>query len=277
MSAEKPSLAIVLKTLWGASEMPFGEACAQVYSHPGFEELNSRLQQLCDIGASGLLHGPNGVGKSYLCGCLTEKLPEKRYKILALAHSSLSSSDLLRALCRLLGVQPQMRRSDNVASIHAAFAQLGSRWPLLVLEEAQNFSAPALEEVRLLACARSDTRPPFSLLLVGDDSLLPRLQMGINRALISRLGFALKLSPLDPVQSRDYVSARFRAVGVHANPFQDQALELLVQAAGGLPRTINHLSQRAIEAAALAGSSSINSTHVQAALDGLPWLAFHGV
>src|SRR5260370_20069317 len=141
-------------------------AWPEPYRHPSFEELTRRLQQLCDIGASGLLHGANGVGKSYLCGCSTEKLPEKRYKILWLAHSSLTGSDLVRALCRQLGVEAQMRRSDNVAEIHAAFAQLGSRWPLLVLEEAHNLSASALEEVRFLTCARSATRPPFTLLLV---------------------------------------------------------------------------------------------------------------
>jgi type II secretory pathway predicted ATPase ExeA len=127
--------------------------------------------------------------------------------------------------------------------------------------------------VRLLSCARNDTRPPFSLLLVGDDSLLPRLQMGINRALISRLGFALAMGRLDPAQSRDYVLARLRAVGVQANPFQDQALELLIQAAGGLPRAINHLAQRAIEAAAACANSSISATDVQTALDRLPWLS----
>ena len=243
MNAEKPSLSVALKTLWGAAEMPFGDACPEPYRYPGFEELIRRLQQLCDIGASGLLYGPNGIGKSYLCGCLTEKLPEKRYKILSLAHSSLTGSDLIRTLCRQLGVQPQMRRSDNVANIHAALGQLGSRWPLLVLEEAQNFSATALEEVRLLTCASTDTRPPLSLLLIGEDSLLPRLQMGINRALLSRLGFAFALSPLEPAQSRDYVAARLRAVGVHANPFEDQALQLLIQVANGLPRAINHLAR----------------------------------
>jgi type II secretory pathway predicted ATPase ExeA len=243
MNAEKPSLSIALKTLWGAAEMPFGDACAEPFRHPNFEELTRRLHQLCEIGASGLLHGPNGIGKSYLCGCFTDKLPEKRYKILSLTHSSLTGSDLIRALCRQLGVQPQMRRSDNVANIHAALGQLGSRWPLLVLEEAQNFSASALEEVRLLTCARSDTRPPFSLLLIGEDSLLPRLQMGINHALISRLGFALALTRLEPAQSREYVSARLRAVGVHSNPFEDQGLELLIQAASGLPRAINHLAR----------------------------------
>src|SRR5580704_2637519 len=61
MSAEKLPLAIALKTLWGATEMPFGDACAEPYRHPNFEELIRRLQQLCEIGASGLLHGPNGI------------------------------------------------------------------------------------------------------------------------------------------------------------------------------------------------------------------------
>ena len=78
MNVEKPSLSVALKTLWGAAEMPFGDACPEPYRYPGFEELIRRLQQLCDIGASGLLYGPNGIGKSYLCGCFTEKLPEKR-------------------------------------------------------------------------------------------------------------------------------------------------------------------------------------------------------
>jgi hypothetical protein len=52
MNAEKPSLSIALKTLWGAAQMPFGDACPEPYRHPSFEELTRRLQQLCDIGAS---------------------------------------------------------------------------------------------------------------------------------------------------------------------------------------------------------------------------------
>ncbi len=131
MNAENPALCLTLKTLWGAAEMPFGAECPQPFLHPDFEELTRRLRQLAEIGASGILHGPNGVGKSYLCGVLLQSLPEKQYKILCLAQSSLTGSDLLRALCRQLGLEPQMRRSDNVAAIHAAFGQLGSRWPVL--------------------------------------------------------------------------------------------------------------------------------------------------
>jgi general secretion pathway protein A len=146
-----------------------------------------------------------------------------------------------------------------------------------MLEEAQNLSACAIEEVRLLTCARTDTRPPFSLLLVGDDSLLARLQMGIHRGLLSRLGFCLCLRPLDPAQSRDYIATRLRAVGIRANPFEDNALELLIQAADGLPRALNHLAQRALEEAASAASASISATYVQKALDRLPWLTAIGL
>jgi hypothetical protein len=126
MNAEKPSLSIALKTLWGATEMPFGDACSEPYRHPSFEELTRRLQQLCDIGASGLLHGANGVGKSYLCGCFTEKLPEKRYKILSLAHSSLTGSDLIRARSTPTDLPPptpaQLQNLRQQAK--AAFARL---------------------------------------------------------------------------------------------------------------------------------------------------------
>ena len=166
-----------------------------------------------------------------------------------------------------------LRQERSDASQEMAIGYLIAEYYRGNVEMILKATAAALEEVRLLTCARSDTRPPFSLLLVGEDSLLPRLQMGINRALLSRLGFALTLARLEPAQSREYVAARLRAVGVHANPFEDQALELLVQAAGGLPRAINHLAQRAIEAAAFSGNASISAIHLQAALDRLPWFS----
>jgi hypothetical protein len=83
MNVENPSLSTALKTLWGAAEMPFGAGCIQPYRHPAFEELIHRLSQLCEIGASGMIYGRNGVGKSYLCGCFLETLPESDIKSFA--------------------------------------------------------------------------------------------------------------------------------------------------------------------------------------------------
>jgi type II secretory pathway predicted ATPase ExeA len=242
------------------------------FEHPQFEALSARLSQLCAIGSSGVLYGPNGSGKSYLINyLLNSRLSEKQFKTLVLTHSSLSGSDLLRALCLALEIRPQFRRSDNVEAITQAWKALANRWPVLIVEEAQNLSAVSLEELRLLSCARLDTLP-FSLILVGDNTLLAKLKLGVHAPLRSRLGYCLELSVLNAQQSRQYVEHALRNASIHASPFQPEALELLIQAGGGLPRIINHLAQRAMEVAAAQSSIDVTAAHVQAGIDRLPWL-----
>jgi general secretion pathway protein A len=268
-----PELEIALKSLWGASQLPFGAAVEKPYAAEGFQQTHHRLEQLVAVRACGLLHGPNGVGKTLLVQHFLRCLPDKRYKTLVLSHSSVTGTDLLRLLCAELGQNARMRRSDNVLLIRQGWQQLDRLWPVVVIDEAQNLSATALEEVRLLSCDRRDTQPPFSLLLVGDEQLLPRLQMGINAPLLARLSFCLRLCPWTAQELAGYIEARLQAVGIHTNPFEAGALQLLLQAGNGLPRLLNHLAQRALEEAAAQNSRAVAAAHVQRALELLPWVA----
>lgn len=266
------NLALACKSLWGASTIPFCAGARPAFEHPQFEAISARINQLCALCASGVVHGANGSGKSYLINhVLQTSLSEKQFKTVVLTHSSLSGSDLLRALCLALDIQPKFRRSDNVAQINQAWKTLGHRWPVLILEEAQNLSAVALEELRLLSCAKLDS-VAFSLLLVGDNALLANLRLGIHAPLRSRLSYCLELCPLDAHTSRQYIEHALKTASIHDNPFQPEALELLIRAGGGLPRTINHLAQRAMEAAAAAKSLELSAAHVQSAIDRIPWL-----
>jgi type II secretory pathway predicted ATPase ExeA len=269
----RPDLEAALKSLWGASQTPFGAAVAKPYASPSFSQMRHRLEQLVSVRASGLLHGPNGVGKTLLAQHFLQGLPDKRYKSLVLSHSSVTGTDLLRLVCGELGQNPRMRRSDNVTLIRQGWQQLERVWPILVLDEAQNLSATALEEIRLLTCDRRDTQPPFSLVLIGDEQLLPRLQMGINAPLLARLSFCLELKPWSHQELAGYIQARLQEVGIHSDPFEPAALQLLIQAGRGLPRLLNHLAQRALEEAALDNSRAITSAHVQRALELMPWVA----
>lgn len=269
----RPDLEAALKSLWGASQTPFGAAVAKPYASPGFSQMRHRLEQLVWVRASGLLHGPNGVGKTLLAQHFLQSLPDKRYKSLVLSHCSVTGTDLLRLVCVELGQNPRLRRSDNVTLIRQGWQQLDRVWPILVLDEAQNLSATALEEIRLLTCDRRDTQPPFSLVLIGDEQLLPRLQMGINAPLLARLSFCLELKPWSHQELAGYIQARLQEVGIHSEPFEPAALQLLIQAGRGLPRLLNHLAQRALEEAALDNSRAITSAHVQRALELMPWVA----
>jgi type II secretory pathway predicted ATPase ExeA len=266
------SLEAELKTLWGATAWPFTAAVHKPYASTAFSETYDQLTQLLAVKTSGVLSGPNGVGKSLLVSALLEQLPQKAYRTILLTHSSITAADLIRHLCRLQGIETSNRRGDNVLALRKQWTELHPAWPLLILEEAQNLSVTAWEEVRLLAADRVDTQAPFSLLLVGDENLMARLLLGVNRPLLSRLGFCLSLSPWAPEDMQGYLRSRFQEASIHAEILEPQAEQLLVQAAGGIPRTVNHLAQRAMEHAARVHSKLITADHVRRALQQLPWL-----
>jgi type II secretory pathway predicted ATPase ExeA len=266
------SLEAELKTLWGAGAWPFTAAVPKPYPSKAFTDAYDQLTQLFAVKASGVLSGPNGVGKSLLVSALLEQLPQKAYRPILLTHSSITAADLIRHLCRIQGIDASNRRGDNVLTLRKTWQDISPAWPVLIIEEAQNLSVTAMEEVRLLAADRVDTQAPFSLLLVGDDNLMARLLLGVNRPLLSRFGFCIQMETWSPEDLQAYIRARLQEVAIHTDLLEPQAEQLLLQASGGLPRTLNHLAQRAMEHAARAHSRLIAADHVRLALKQLPWL-----
>jgi len=274
----KEAIDIQLKAVWGAADPPFSETTQALFETPELLALIEQLDQLLRMRASGVLAGPNGTGKSLLLDALIERLSEKEFMSVKLSHASVTGSDLLRSLCRAYGLEPAMRRSDNVHQLLKYWHGLGGVHPVVVLDEAQELESRALEEVRLLCAGRArligkERTAAFSLLLCGDQDLLPTLQMGVHRALRSRLGFCLNTTSFSEEQSARYVMFRWNQVGVRSCPFDTQALTLLHQAADGIARTINQIGTLATAAAARAKDSTISTQHIQEALHLLPWLA----
>jgi len=261
-----------LRALWGASGWPFTAAVKEAMQTEVYTQTLRRLEQCMAVRTCGILWGPNGVGKSRLVNTLVDRLPKKTYRTMILTHSSLTGTDITRYLCHTQGIGVTQRRSDNIMALRKLWSDQDGLWPVLIFEEAQNLSTMALEELRLMTCDRLDTQPPFSLLLVGDSALLPRLQMGINRPLLSRMGFCLEVPGWPPEHCTQYIAKRLADVGIRENVFDPQAEQLLLRIAGGIPRTINHLGQRSFEEAARDRSRQIRIEHVQHALEQLPWL-----
>jgi general secretion pathway protein A len=262
-----------LKLLWGATAMPFGKTVRTPFRWPGFDTAERRLRQAIGIRSSGVLTAANGTGKSYLLSHCLKNLPDKQYTVFNLHHTSLTGSDILRSLCYLLGQKPRFRRSDTIELIGQSWEKLEGRFPLLVIDEAQNLTASALEEIRLLGCAHLDARPLFSLILAGDNDLLPRLQLGINRSLLTRFGFCIELSPIEPDQAAAYIQTRLREVSMPEDAFEPAACQLLWQASDGALRTINLLASQALQNAAEENTAKIGPAHVQQAIEQLPWFA----
>src|SRR5207244_9089611 len=111
---------------------------------------------------------------------------------------------VLAALTLKLGKPAGHRRERNLQSMEEALAELERKSLVVVLDEAQNYSTMALEEVRLLLGLNLPERPAFALVLVADDYLLGTLRLRHQRALYSRISCHHCLNPWNASESALY-------------------------------------------------------------------------
>lgn len=266
------SLHTQAKRLWGASRFPFADQSGSAYRSERLDNLLEKLHHWLSLKASGFVYGTNGVGKSHLISTLLDQLSEKEYFPVLNTHSTLRGPGLIRTLTQQLGSRATISREDNIAKIHQRLHEQLPRWPALVFDESQNLSAETIEEIRLLNCHQKAGRSSFSMLLVGDQNLMPRLLLGVNQPLLSRMSFSLEVTCFDPHESRLYIEHRLQEAMIHKNPFQEPALNALIETASGNARILNTLARNALRSACEENQQQVTSAAMQHNIEALPWL-----
>ncbi|OEU44380.1 MAG: hypothetical protein BBJ60_07935 [Desulfobacterales bacterium S7086C20] len=118
---------------------------------------------------------------------------------------------------------------------------------LVILDEAQNLSQEALEEVRMLSNLQTDKASLLQILLSGQPGLRRRLQHPSLSQLSQRIAVSYHLGPLGLEDTRSYISYRVKiAGGKREGLFSPGAMEKVFQCSGGVPRTINILCDAAL-------------------------------
>lgn len=184
----------LLARQWGATAVPFGLVNAKDWlDTPGAQKALACLSQTAALRSVMLLCGPNGVGKSALAGRWMRGLDARLFFPVCLTQATLSGNGILASVCAKLGKPGSFRRERNLQLIEQALDQLERRIPVVILDEAQNYSHSTLEEVRLLLGLNMPEQPAFALVLIGDDYLLASLKLRNQRALYSRLACQISL------------------------------------------------------------------------------------
>jgi MSHA biogenesis protein MshM len=261
----------LLARQWGATAVPFGLVNPQDWlESPSAQQALSRLSQTAALRSVMLLCGPNGVGKSALVGRWMRSLDGRLFHPVCLTQATLSGTAILAALATKLGKPVSFGRQRNLQLLEEALGELERRILVLILDEAQNYSQPSLEEVRLLLGLNLPEQPTFALVLIGDEYLLASLKLRNQRALYSRLACQVQLAPWTPAQCAQYLNVGLSAVGLSSAVLEPAATELLASASGGLPRSLCLLARAAWIAAATDKAQKILSVHVQTALQQVP-------
>jgi type II secretory pathway predicted ATPase ExeA len=256
---------------WGASAVPFSQLTeAQWINTPQHERALQLLNQTAALRGLMLLSGANGLGKSVLAARWLRSLEPRLYHAVTLTQATLTGSSVLAALVSRLGKRVGFRRERHLDEIAAFLAEHERQTLIVVLDEAQNYAHEALEELRLLLGLNLPTQPTFALVLLGDEYLLGQLQLRNHRALYSRLSAHYTLGPWTASHIEQYLQKGLEAVGIHRSVFEPAAVDLLIRASAGVPRSVCLVARAAWLAAATTGAQTVNLDLLQSALEQVP-------
>jgi len=112
--------------------------------------------------------------------------------------------------------------------------------PIVVVDEAQNLTADALEELRLLSNLETEDKKLIHIILSGQPELKKMLSRPELRQLRQRIGISCHLNPLSRKDVEDYVLFRLEKAGNRdAVTFDNGVFDIVHRASGGIPRLIN--------------------------------------
>ena len=117
---------------------------------------------------------------------------------------------------------------------------------LLIIDEGQNLSEEALEEVRMLSNLQSDDQSLLQIMLVGQPELIAKLKQPSMRQFSQRIAASYHLTGLDRQETGNYIAHRLRMVGGDPDLFTPAAVDIIYKLSGGIPRAINLVCQAAL-------------------------------
>jgi len=195
-----------------------------------------------------VITGDVGAGKTTLVKRLIAKIDPNKVVAAHVVTTLLSGHDLLRMVGAALGLHDLPADKSGVLLRLQGFFETTHRQgrrALLIVDEAQNLSEGALEELRMLSNIQVGNAAPFQSFLVGQPQFRRIISSPDLEQLRQRVIASYHLGPLNAAESGAYLMHRLKQVGWKGDPaFEPSAIGALHRHTGGIPRRINTLGNR---------------------------------
>jgi general secretion pathway protein A len=228
---------------------------------------------LYGVGSGGgfvLLTGEIGAGKTTVCRCFMEQIPEN-CKLAYIFNPKLTVEELLQSICEEFGVeQPgagaSVKHYVDAINAYLLASHAAGRNNVLIIDEAQNLSAEVLEQLRLLTNLETNERKLLQIILIGQPELRQMLARPELEQLAQRVIARYHLGSLTESETASYIAHRLAVAGAAAlAPFPRPLVRLIHRLSKGVPRRINLLCDRALLGAYVENRQQVSTRIVRRA------------
>jgi len=219
---------------------------------------------LYGIGSGGgfvLLTGEIGAGKTTVCRCFIEQIPDN-CRLAYIFNPRLNAEELLQTICDELhialppGVSGVKSHVDAI-NRHLLESHAQGLNNVLVIDEAQNLSSEVLEQLRLLTNLETSERKLLQIILIGQPELRTMLARPELEQLAQRVIARYHLGPLSEQETGAYIAHRLAVSGAAGMPFPPGLTPVVHRLTHGVPRRINLLCDRALLGAYVENSPQV--------------------
>jgi general secretion pathway protein A len=253
------------EAFYGLSSKPF-----QLNPDPSFyfaSKQHRRAKAYLEYGVSRnegfiVITGEIGAGKTMVLRSLIEGLNGSNVITGHLVTTQLGAEDTLRMVGAAFGFRVKdVPKSELLITLEAFLISQTSkgRRCLLIVDEAQNLTPRAVEELRMLSNFQFGNQALLQSFLVGQPEFREILQRPEMEQFRQRVAATCHIGPLDVDETRGYVEHRLKCSGATSGKpsFGPGTFEAIFKASGGIPRRINAVCDRLLLAGFLSGRTAL--------------------
>lgn len=201
------------------------------------------------VGGLTVITGAVGAGKTTLLRKLLKQLDYNRLSVGVINNTMGLDNKLMHWVASAFnlpyeGLDSLVVLRDFQRYLISRYSQ--RRTTVLIVDEAQNLTDTALEELRLLTNINAGHDQLLKIVLLGQPELLNVLSRPHLSQIAQRVSVEYHLEPLNRVDTRNYIHHRLKIAGGSPDIFSDQACDVVYCLSGGVPRLVNTLCDYAL-------------------------------
>lgn len=236
---------------------------------PGTLSVKQRMDYVLKNGGVMVVTGDVGVGKSTSLRWSLDQYHKSEVHCVYITATSGSSIELYKQMG--WGLKIEMKTGSKVLllkNLKAAIEEFVNQRQgklVVVIDEASLIRSEVFSELHTLTQFNYDSASLFSLILVGQNSLLDKLSYRTSAPLASRVITRTHLGSLERDQMCDYLKHHLKVAGIKANLFSETAITAIHQGSGGLLRKANSLARGSLIGCMIDKVNMVNDEHVRKA------------